>query len=508
MHPTCPRRRFSSRRPRWLVLSVLIITLVLLVSPVAVSAHPLGNFTVNRYSRLVLGAEQVHLHYVLDMAEIPAFQERAWIDADRDGSISDDEQAQYLARELATLQSNLSLRIDGMPLRLESQAQHLEFPPGQGGLNTLRLSADFVATLPKERPAWQGEYRDDNYSGRLGWQEIVVQARSDALLLESTAPAQDVSQELRQYPQDLLQSPLRISSASFRFRPGVATAGSTVAAGASQSLQARAQDRFASLIATPTLAPGTVLLALLAACILGAMHALTPGHGKTIVAAYLVGSRGTARHAAFLGLTTTITHTAGVFILGLVTLFLSHFLLPEQLYPWLGVVSGALVCAIGLSLLSARLRRLIRHNDRDHSHDHHHSHDHGHSHNHDHGDAHDHSQSHLPPGADGTPLNWRSLLALGISGGLLPCPSALVVLLSAIALQRVGFGLLLIVAFSFGLASVLTAIGILLVHAGRLVERVPARGRLLQTVPVGSALVITIAGIGITVRALIETGLL
>lgn len=247
-----------------------------------------------------------------------------------------------------------------------------------------------------------------------------------------------------------------------------------------------------------------LLLALLTAFGWGAMHALTPGHGKTIVAAYLVGSRGTTRHALFLGLTTTITHTAGVFVLGLLTLFASQSILPEQLYPWLGVISGVLVVAIGLSLFSGRLRTLTRPDV--HSHNHDHNHDHAHTHNHDH--THDHGHSYVPPVADDSPVTWRSLLALGVSGGLLPCPSALVVMLSAIALQRIGFGLLLIVVFSLGLASVLTAIGVLFVHAGRLFERIPMGGRLIQALPVASALFITIVGVGITLRTIVQTGTL
>jgi ABC-type nickel/cobalt efflux system permease component RcnA len=191
------------------------------------------------------------------------------------------------------------------------------------------------------------------------------------------------------------------------------------------------------------------------------------------------------------------------------TLFASQFILPEQLFPWLGVASGALVVTIGLSLFRTRLLGLIQpdhHHDHDHDHSHSHAEDRYHEGEHAHNLAHTHS--HLPPGADGAPITLRSLLALGISGGLLPCPSALVVMLSAIAFQRIGFGLVLIMAFSLGLASVLTAIGILFVHAGRLFGRMPLGGRLVQAVPVVSALFITAAGVLITYEALIQAGVL
>jgi ABC-type nickel/cobalt efflux system permease component RcnA len=272
-----------------------------------------------------------------------------------------------------------------------------------------------------------------------------------------------------------------------------------------------------------------LLLALAAACAWGALHALTPGHGKTIVAAYLVGARGTPLHALYLGLTTTITHTAGVFALGLVTLLASQAVLPELLYPWLSFLSGLLVVGIGVNLFHSRLKaarraRLASEED-SHSHEQDHSHaghvhplhhpaHHSHSHDgHPHPHPHPPEHSHLPPGADGSPVTWRSLLALGISGGLLPCPSALVVLLSAIALDRAMFGLLLVLAFSLGLAGVLTGIGLALVYTRRLFDRLPAhlaltRARALRLLPAASALFIALAGLGIAAKALMDMGLI
>jgi ABC-type nickel/cobalt efflux system permease component RcnA len=248
----------------------------------------------------------------------------------------------------------------------------------------------------------------------------------------------------------------------------------------------------------------------------GAGHALTPGHGKTVVGAYLVGSRGTAAHAASLGLTVTATHTAGVFALGLLTLFASRVLLAERLYPWLGAGSGLLVALVGLHLCVRRLRTAhLGAAASAHDHTHHHGLplDHGHHHADEqvrgHADHHDHAgHSHLPPGADGTAVTWRSLLALGVSGGLLPCPSALVVLLSAIALGRVGLGVLLVVAFSAGLAGALTGVGLLLVYAGRQLPSLPAGGRLTRLLPIASALLIALLGVGITLQSLAQTGAL
>jgi ABC-type nickel/cobalt efflux system permease component RcnA len=286
-----------------------------------------------------------------------------------------------------------------------------------------------------------------------------------------------------------------------------------------QPAEAPARDRLTELISVSHLTPGVVLLGLLFAMMLGAVHALSPGHGKAVVGAYLVGSRGTARHAAFLGLTVTITHTAGVFGLGLVTLLASQYIVPERLFPFLGLLSGGAVVVIGSSLLIRRLRASLGHYSHNafHTHDGH-THAHGfysHSHDHDHAandptKPHSHGglmHSHLPPGVDGSPVTWKSLLALGISGGILPCPSALVVLLAAISLHRVGYGLLLVLAFSIGLASVLTTVGLVFVYAKRLLRSSGALGRLSKVLPVGSAFVITCAGVLICHEALTQSGI-
>jgi len=203
-------------------------------------------------------------------------------------------------------------------------------------------------------------------------------------------------------------------------------------------------------------------------------HALSPGHGKTIVTAYLVGQRGTPWHAALLGLIVTATHTIGVFTLGLVTLLLSRFVVPEQLYPWLNLASGLLVVGIGGSVLLTRLHARRTH---EHAHAHHH-----------------HHHGLKSPGG-------RSLLAVGVSGGLLPCPSALVVLLAAISLHRVAFGLVLIVAFSAGLALTITGIGLVAVLAKRAFARLSVRSGVVRLLPAASALVIVVAGVAMTARA-------
>ena len=511
-------------------LLALLTTVLALATPAMVFAHPLGNFTINRYSRLELGPDQIRVRYVIDMAEIPTFQEKAKIDLNHDDALSDAEKDQYLQHQVADLQSNLHLTVNGDAIPLQPQDAQLDFLPGQGGLQTTRIALWFIARTTVSNLS-QADYRDDNFAGRLGWQEIVVRSAPGVDLLVSTAPDRDISSELRSYPQDMLQNPPAISSAAFRFAPtgagqasGVPAIQSTYAQ-SSQSLQGRSNDPFAELIAIPDLGLGAITLALAGAFVWGALHAFSPGHGKTIVAAYLVGSRATARHALFLGLTTTITHTTGVFTLGLITLLASRYIVPEQLYPWLETASGLLLIIMGLALFMGRLRRAPAH-VYDHSHTHTSDHDHGHrgEHRHEHGhdhhgaDDHSHTHSHLPPGAGSTRVTWRSLLALGISGGLLPCPSALVVMLGAIALNRLVFGLVLIIIFSTGLASALTVLGIVMVHAKTLLVRFNHDGRLfgrfalnsgvIRILPAISALFIVVAGIGITLAALTQAGMI
>ena len=403
---------------------------------------------------------------------------------------------------------------------------HSTFPEGQAGLQLLRLRATFVPVEPA--PLTGGDHTielvNTYQSDRLGWREIVVTHGRDVTLSGIDVPATDTSRELTAYPDDLLASPLDQTAVTFSARlvPGSAEAAGFAAftSGAlpngdgttSRPNGGSTGGRFAALLDGDDLTTSGIALALLAAMVWGAAHALSPGHGKTVVGAYLVGSRGTPRHAAFLGLTVTVTHTAGVVALGLITLFASRYIVPETLFPWLSVISGALVVAMGIVTLRMRLGgapAFGHHHDHDHSHDHEqthdHDHDHGHSFTHTHGGS---THSHLPPSA----TSWRGMLALGVSGGLIPCPSALVVLLGAIALGRVGFGLALVVAFSFGLAATLTGLGIVFLYAGKLLERrLTPGGRLTFAVryaPVAGSVVLTIAGIAIIVRALGSTNLL
>ncbi len=505
-----------------LAFATMVAALLLgLLSPSRAAAHPLGNFSVNQYSRIEVDAGEARITYVLDLAELPTVADRPLLDRDDNGTIEEAKRERYLDAKLAEVLPLLHLAADGRELPLTPGERSLSFTTGVAGLDTTRIEATLTAPLPASvRDAGKLTFRNDYAADRLGWREIVAVNGADVRLDDAAALASDRSNALRLYPDDLLTSPLDERAATITYQLAPGAPAFTAAQPSSSPSAFGIGDRLEEIVNGAALSTTGILLALLAAAGWGALHALSPGHGKTVVGAYLVGSRGTPRHALFLGLTVTITHTAGVLALGLVILFASKTILPEQFYPWLSLLSGLLVAALGLTVLRQRIRGLPAFG---HQHDHHHDHAHNHhphEHDHDHAHSHaavsgngvvhshgEHSHSHLPPGAAGERLTWRGLLALGISGGLLPCPSALLALLGAVAVGRAGFGVMVVIAFSVGLAATLTGVGLLFLYAGRFLERRASAGPfagLLRFAPAAAALAVTASGVLIVARAVVE----
>ena len=442
---------------------LLVALLALLALPAAASAHPLGNFSVNRLDVVRVSRDDVRVTWILDRAEIPTFQDRAR------------SRAQLLEEARTTVARHVRLEVDGRQVDLRAEGPGtLAFRPGQGGLRTTRIELDLRA---RADGAARVVLHDGSYADRVGWRAIVVRPGAGTAV-RSSASAEDPTDGLRSYPEALLSSPPDVREATLTVRPGSGTVTAPGAAGEGlrTTTSHGADTGFAALLADAAAGRGVLVLLLLAAAGWGALHALSPGHGKGMVAAYLVGTRGTAADAILLGLIVTVSHTAGVFALGLVTLGLSAWVLPEDLYPWLTLASGVLVVAVGTSVLRGHLRR------RRHAHDHHHDHDH----DHDHGPS------------------RRGLLVLGASAGIIPCPSALVVLLGAIAQHELGLGLALIVAFSAGLAATLMGLGLAVVWTRRLGARLAAPARLapaLAVAPAVSSLVIIGFGVVLAARA-------
>jgi nickel/cobalt exporter len=452
---------------RSLTLAVALAVLVALLAATAgpAAAHPLGNFSLNHLDVVSISRDRVHVHYVLDQAEIPTFRERGL----SDGAV--------LARKRAAVAQGVTLRVDGraVPLRLKPGGA-LSHPMGQGGLRTTRVELDLDAPA---HGAHAVALTDATFPDRVGWRAVVV-APGEGTAVRSSVPATDPTGGLRRYPRALLETPSQIRAAVFTVAPGAGTVRAAKAPGATAATtQNRSGDGLAGVFADAAAGRGVLLVLLLSAFGWGMLHALSPGHGKAMVAAYLVGTRGTARHAVALGLTVTVTHTIGVFALGLVTLSLSQYVLPEDLYPWLNLASGLLIVGVGVGVLRARVKRA--------RHDHHHAHgDHAH-----------HDHHHAP--ASITP---RGIVAMGASAGLIPCPSALVVLLGAVAQHQIALGLLLIVAFSAGLAATLVALGIAVVSASSLTKRLGGSGQRLATIAsAGSAVAIVAVGLALTARA-------
>jgi nickel/cobalt exporter len=454
---------------RRLVIGWALALLALPLGTFAASAHPLGNFTVNHFSRVTVLTEAIQVRYVLDLAEIPTLQE------------TQAAQVEGIAQRLA---GELSLSVDGVAARPALRSSSVERLEGQAGLATLRVTLELQA--PAARDGARIAYRDGTYAGRIGWHAVVF----SGAVRDATVGADDPTNELRSYPSDPSLTPPDVTDAAATVDLAVSVSRTTAGlAGVPRFAIDANADTLASYLRGGNADLGTLAAALLVAMALGALHALGPGHGKAMVAAYLVGSRGTPGQAVVLGTTVTITHTVGVYGLGALTLVAAQYVLPERLYPILGVLSGVLVIAIGLGLLRARIRSLRGHAD--HRHELEHSHSHG-----------DGPGQHRHDG----PVGMRGLVALGVSGGLLPCPTALVVLLAAVSVHNVLLGMVLVAAFSVGLAIVLTGIGLAFVFGQRALRRRQLLSRvsgsaIARALPALSAAAITVAGVIIAVGA-------
>ena len=507
--------------------------LMLLACSAMLVAHPLGNFSVNHYMRFEAVPGGVEMRYAMDLAEIPTFELlRSW-GMER---TSPREDLEAKAVEQARLwMDKLVVQIDGKPVKPTFEDASLAIVDGAGNLPIVRITSRMRIGAKGGRL----QYEDHNFEGRAGWKEIVIAAAMGVRLENASQTDQDRSQALTAYPPDPMVAPPQDLRAEFVWTadtpittpittaadPAPQTGLAKLAVGpAAPVIRAIAQpagpvaappaaalarnapagtvvknDFLSRLLHREAIPLNMVLIALVIAFGLGGAHALTPGHGKTIVAAYLVGSRGTLKHAAFLGAMVTVTHTVSVFALGLATLFLFRLIVPEKITEILGVISGLSIAIIGGWMLVKRFRGAHGHHRHDHADGHGHHHQYSHKHDHDRNHAHDHGpggHTHLPEGD----VSWGSLVTLAISGGLVPCESALVLLLSAISLGRVGLGLLLLLAFSLGLAGVLMGIGVTVLYAKRLL---PERSRIgqgpfVRWAPVASAVVVFVIGVLMT----------
>jgi nickel/cobalt exporter len=544
--------------------------LVLLPSGAA-SAHPLGNFTVNRYDGLVAAPGQLRVDHVEDLAEIPATQAKP--DIEKLGM------ADWAAQRCETAARDSEVTVDGRTAALTVQDSKARVRPGQAGLDTLRVECELTAPLPEGSTVALGFHSAGTDSGP-GWREIT--ARGDRMTLTaSDVPTKSVSRELTDYPQELLSSPADTTTAELRVRPGGPALSEGQEDAPAASVLPRGADRWTraldSLVARHDLTFGFAALALFIAIALGALHALAPGHGKTLMAAVATARGGKARLKDVMPLaaSVTVTHTLGVVALGLLVTAGSGA--APSVITWLGVASGVLVTGAGLTLVRRALHHRKHaqghgHTHEHHEHDHGHSHDHphphphgpedgghGHSHDHDpaeaperelalvsahshtasgtsthdhaphhthdhpHGHEHDHPHPHPRPRSDtlvhthggfththSIAPTLRGTILLGFAGGLVPSPSAVVVLVGAMALGQAWFGFLLVVAYGVGLALTLTAAGFAVVKLGtgmnRLLDRRPrwtthpVTALVRRSAPLMSALLVVGLGAGLVLK--------
>jgi nickel/cobalt transporter (NicO) family protein len=490
-------------------MSFLRTVLLLIALSTVALAHPMGNFSVNHYSKLNFRSGGVDLTYVLDLAEIPTFQLLgSWHATEQDQALLEEKTGER-AREWIRA---LALAEDGRKVNWLIKSIAPKTADGAGGMPTLRIVIKAQAPLE----AGKVTYDDLNFPGRAGWKEIVIDHSSDALLNSTSEGATDLSAALTVYPTDPSVTPPQDLTASVDWSPKVSkpirepdprapvetvvkapTAAPAPASFAAQQPTAPGTvvrgDFLSRMLQKKSLGWQLMLLCALAALGLGAMHAMSPGHGKTIVAAYLVGSRGTLKHAALLGIVVTFTHTFTVFLLGIGVLFFEQYVVPEKIVPALGMLSGLSIVGVGASLLYRRAQALMgqHHDHAHHDHDRRHSHDTGLVHSHG-GTTHSHAiEGDITPG---------SLIALGVGGGMVPCPSALILMLSAIALGRPGLGLVLLIAFSMGLSMVLIGIGVLALYARQLLpdSQKASQHPVVRLIPVFSSVVVIVLGLGIT----------
>ncbi len=548
---------------------------LLVLVPAVALAHPLGNFTINHYAGIRISSTGIALDVVLDQAEIPTFQARQDLDTNGDGDVSAEETEAARTPQCETLGRSLQVAVGGTPVPLELDASGLSFPIGAGGLPTMRLVCELRANVALTSQS-SITFSDDSFSDRIGWREITVVG--DGMSIAPSVPSTSVSDRLAHYPTDLLTQPLSDRTVTVTVTPGGPAAAPFVApdakpiAGAAGRPSSAPQDggsaagpaesavstiagvpggigtEIDGLLRTNDATPLVILGSLLAAAALGAGHALTPGHGKTLMGAYLVGTRGTPTHALGLGLSVAVSHTIG--ILGLALLVVAAgAALPADVFQRLApLVSALTLTAIGAWLLLGQLRRLraarafaataALHGhplggDHDHdaphahagddehdaplTHDGPHADEHPHEHEHHHegrhsdardvssGLTHDHGfgpHSHAPV-ASGR-LTWRSLFLLGLAGGFVPSTNALLILLATIATNRAAFGLVLVVAFGLGMAAVMTGVGLVLIYARDWIEsrpRLPALRHLAVWAPAAAAVFVVALGVVLTTEA-------
>lgn len=537
----------------------------------AAAAHPMGNFAVCHFAAIRPFTEEIRIHYIIDMAEVPTYHELKKIDTNGDKQYTDSELSAYLEKHDELLVSGLDLEIDGERRPLDIRDSNLEIRDGLPGLKILWFEFSLSASVPeKQWPKRTVSYADNNFPDDMGWKEIRVFGSPETVIIEKSELSPKTSDGLTNYPESLTGDPPLDLSVTFTYGPGSSDELYALDSGAAPDksekqlgFSERVMKKFDIFpyLEKETLSTRVVIVGIIFAFILGCFHALAPGHGKTLVAAYLVGTKGRPTDALTLGFIVTFTHVAAVLAIFVILLSFWDRLNTEHLYGWLAAASGVVIAGMGLWIIFRNYRgkyiphvhdefgrhvspeelknrpELLEHSsghgphghthshdahhnghshDHDHSHDHH-SHDHDHSHDHEYGHQRDTGESlsgaHTPPNDSDKSrkgVRFIDLLTLGVTGGIVPCPTAIIILFASIGLNRLAFGLILMISFSVGLAFVLIAIGLMIVYTRNFAEsRMKFEtSRVIGFLPYVSGALVALIGLGIFINGLRSAGLI
>ncbi len=471
-----------NRSSRFAALWVMFC--VLTAGPVA--AHPLGNFTINHLAVVTPDKGELRVRYVLDIAEIPTFQIMHagddWTNA---------QMRSWIAEEARRVSDGVAIQANGAHVSLVLRKAFAITRPGAGGLPTLYWTGTYAANVPSRATV---TIEDRVYADRrVGWRDIILPGISDP------------TNGLRSYPNASIGSPRHNDRASFdlanaRISQAAVTGETPGVWGAASVVRSSAlSDLFARNDGTPLFA----LLTILAAFGLGALHGLEPGHGKALLTFTLVGARATFKQAFVLAAALTFAHTIAVVVLGLLLFFVAGFA-PESIFTWITLISGTVVASIGARSVSRALGRSalgthVHESAGRHSGDRHHGGDHHHDH-----EAPEHAHAHVVAGTK--PLHFSSAVAAAMSGGIAPCPAAIVVLLTALHAHQVGYGLFIIVVFSLGLAAILTGLGFAVVHGAAWLQRRSGFAAVARFAPIVTGSVISIIGATMLAQGLAAQG--
>jgi nickel/cobalt exporter len=474
-----------ARRKRPLARAFLLLaitTFAFLGGSPAAHAHPIGNFTINLYSGIRVLPGRVHIDYVLEMAEISTQEQKAGMDLDEDGEITEAEREGFADRTSTSILTNLAATANGQAVELRLVDSTMRFRTGQGGLDLLYMQATFEGELPD---SGEVRYTDANFTTRPGWREIAAAAGPGMAIVASTVPDSTISDELKAYPAELVSQPLNVRDAVFSFQPSDAPVEPTVPASeaSSGSSSPAGSGGFADLLATSS-SDRAIGLLLLLAFGFGFLHALGPGHGKTIMAASTLSGSVRLRQALTLGGIVALMHCATVVGLGVIAYAASRTISSERVFSGLKLLTAIVVLVVGAVMLVVRWRQ---HRAGD---------GHGHEHG---GHRHPHPTTPPVPSPGSTGVDRAGIVAVAASGGLIPSPSAVVVLLGAIAVDRIPLGVALVVAFSIGLAASLVLVGVVSHYAKTRLGR--TESRIGEWLPLAAAATIFVVGIVLTVQA-------